>query len=162
MRAIYEQHVDHVWRTVAFLGVATSEVPDVCQEVFLTVHRKLASFEGRSSLRTWIYGITTRTVAAHRRRAYTRRERPHAEVPDSNVAPPQEDHLLAQERVRRLEDALNKLDERQREVFVLYELQEMKMGEVAAALAIPQQTAYSRLHAARKALRSIFRGGEHS
>ncbi|MAQ17514.1 MAG: RNA polymerase subunit sigma [Sandaracinus sp.] len=157
MREIYEAHVDDVWRTVAFLGVAKSEVPDVCQEVFLTVYRRLPSFEGRSSLRSWIYGITMRTVAAHRRRAYRRRERPHAEPPEPEPNGPDQEHrVIAKQRVEQLRMALDGLNEQQRAVFVLYEIHAMKMSEVATTLEVPIQTAYSRLHAARRAIRTLF------
>ena len=47
----------------------------MCQEVFVTVHRKLSEFEGRSKLRTWLYGICLRVASDYRRRAYVRRER---------------------------------------------------------------------------------------
>ena len=53
-------------------GVREADVPDVCQETFVVVHRKLAEFEGRSALKTWIYGICARTASDYRRRAHVR------------------------------------------------------------------------------------------
>src|SRR5262245_44836563 len=71
--AIYEAHVAYVWRVVQRLGVPESSADDAVQDVFLVVHRKLDGFEGRSSIRTWLYGIALRVARDHRRK---RREVP--------------------------------------------------------------------------------------
>jgi DNA-directed RNA polymerase specialized sigma24 family protein len=75
LREVFDEHAPFVWRTLRHLGIRDADLPDVCQEVFVAVHRKLEGFEGRSSLRTWLYGICLRTASDHRRRAYVRRER---------------------------------------------------------------------------------------
>ena len=54
---VYEEHFDFVWRSLRRLGVPRSALDDAVQEVFLVVHRRLAEFEGRSSLKTWLFGI---------------------------------------------------------------------------------------------------------
>src|ERR1700722_8443188 len=66
LESLYDTYFAFVWRSVQRLGVPASQVDDVVQEVFLVVHRKLASFEGRSSLKTWLYGIALRVARAHR------------------------------------------------------------------------------------------------
>src|SRR5207302_10408961 len=71
---VFRQYAPFVWRALRRLGVPESDVEDVCQEVFVVVHRKLGDFEGRSSLRTWIYGICTRTASDYRRSGRVRRE----------------------------------------------------------------------------------------
>jgi RNA polymerase sigma-70 factor (ECF subfamily) len=139
-----------LWRTLRHLGVAPSDVEDVCQDVFVTVHRKLDGFEGRSSLRTWLYGICLRVAWDYRRRAHIRREMPVAEPPHRVAEPAQEQGLEQQDTQRLLQVLLERLDEDKRAVFVLYELEELPMKEVAEALGCPLQTAYSRLHAARR------------
>ena len=65
--AIYEAHFSFVWRSVCRLGVADSMVDDVVQDIFVVVHRKLGDFEGRSSIKTWLFAIIRRTVRDHRR-----------------------------------------------------------------------------------------------
>ena len=72
---VYAQHFDFVWRTARRLGVGDLHVDDVVQDVFVVVHRKLAGFEGRSSLKTWLYAITRRVVSDHRRAQKRRRPR---------------------------------------------------------------------------------------
>ena len=60
---IFRQYAPFAWRALRRLGVPDADVEDVCQEVFVVVHRKLGDFEGRSSLKTWIYGICPRTAS---------------------------------------------------------------------------------------------------
>src|SRR6188768_4247016 len=81
MRTIFDEHARYVIRTLRHLGIQEADVEDVAQEVFVTVHRKLAEFEGRSKLRTWLYGICLRVASDHRRRAYVVRERPTSSPP---------------------------------------------------------------------------------
>jgi RNA polymerase sigma-70 factor, ECF subfamily len=150
LREIFDEHAPFVWRTLRHLGVREADLPDVCQEVFVAVHRKLDGFEGRSSLRTWLYGICLRTASDHRRRAYVRRERAVAEPPPSTVEPTQDAETERAAARRLLHSLLDELDEDKRAVFVLYEIEELGMKEIAEILACPLQTAYSRLHAARK------------
>ncbi len=146
---VFRQHAPFVWRALRRLGVAEADVEDVCQEVFMVVTRKLGSFEGRSALRTWIYGICARTASDYRRRA-VRREIATEEVPVGGVDGQQDRALLEKEARRTLDRILDQLDEDKRAVFVLYEIEELTMADVAEALACPLQTAYSRLHAARR------------
>jgi len=150
VREIFDAHARYVWRSLRHLGVAEAEVADVCQEVFLTVHRKLSGFEGRSSLRTWLYGICIRVASDHRRRAYVRNERPTAEplVETGNRTGQEPDSQLEQRRA--VLALLDLLDPEKREVVVLYEIEGFSMREVAEIVGCPLQTAYSRLHAARE------------
>jgi RNA polymerase sigma-70 factor (ECF subfamily) len=142
------------------LGVPEKDVQDQSQEVFVAVFRGLAGFAGRSALRTWIYGICVRVASNHRRRAHVRRERSVSEPPEQ-TSPADQLELFEQRQghpaLRRL---LDTLDDDKRQVFVLYELEELSMKEVAEACGCPLQTAYSRLHAARRLLLEKYRESE--
>ena len=150
LRGIFDTYAPFVWRTLRHLGISDSDADDVCQDVFVAIHRKLASFEGRSSLRTWIYGICLRVASDRRRLAHVRRELPVAEVSQGSMAPTQFDDYARSEARQLLASLLDVLDSDKRAVFVLYEIEELSMKEVAEAVGCPLQTAYSRLHAARK------------
>lgn len=151
---VYREHVDYVWRALGHLGVKPADVADVAHEVFLVVRKRLPTFEGRSSLRTWIYGICMRVVSDYRSRAFRRREIAHEQVPDSPEDAPQQDVAERRQLRERLNALLSALPDEQRDVFVLYEIEELAMKEVAEALDCPIQTAYSRLHAARASLKA--------
>ena len=149
LAAIVEEHGPFVWRTLRRLGVGPGYVEDVAQEVFLVVHRRLADYDGRSGMRAWLYGICAKKGAEHRRRAWFRRERPVAEAPETAIPPDQPEAMERREARAQLEAILGELDPKKRDVFVLFELEEMSLAEVAAAVGCPLQTAYSRLHSAR-------------
>jgi RNA polymerase sigma-70 factor (ECF subfamily) len=151
VRQVFDEHARYVWRSLRHLGVADAEIADVSQEVFITVHKKLSEFEGRSSLRTWLYGICLRVASDHRRRAYVRHEQPSAEPVAERGAAGQDLGPGIEDRAT-LRALLGVLDQDKRAVLVLYEIEGFTMKEVAEIVDCPLQTAYSRLHAARERL----------
>jgi len=152
VREVFDEHAGYLWRTFRHLGMPEADVPDLCQEVFVVVHRKLGEFEGRSSLKTWLYGICLRVASDHRRRAHVRHERAQADAGEElesggSFGPDARIDARAQ-----LQALLAELDDDKRAVLVLYELEGLTMKEVAEVVGCPLQTAYARLHAARARL----------
>lgn len=146
---IFRECGPYVWRVLRRLGVAESDVEDVCQEVFVVVHRKLPEFEHRSAVTTWVYGICVHTASDYRKRMGRRREVVTGEPPEQvSVLDPHQDLEVRQAR-EQLDSVLGELDDDKRSVFVLYEIEQLSMNDVAVAVGCPVQTAYSRLHAAR-------------
>jgi RNA polymerase sigma-70 factor, ECF subfamily len=145
---VYRAHFAFVWRSARRLGVRDAALDDVVQEVFVVVHRRLASFEGRSSLRTWLFGITARVVRDHRRAA-KRKETPGGIDPDTLPAAPSGGAENA-EAVQVLHALLDELEDERREVFVMAELEQASVPEIAEALGLNLNTTYSRLRAARQ------------
>ena len=117
----------------------------------MIVHRRLDSFEGRSTLKTWLFGITLRVVRDHRRAA-TRRGTDAAVDPDALGATTNDPAGDAErnEAVRVLHAILDALIDERREIFVMAELEGMTMPEIADALGINVNTAYARLRFARQ------------
>ena len=150
--ATFREHATFVWRVLRRLGVRDAEVDDVCQEVFLVVHRRLDTFHGGSSVRTWIYGICTRVASEHRRARGRRKEHlsPDDRPPDHHVDASQETDVDRGRALGWLDRALDHLDDDKRAVFVAFEIESTPMIEVAAAVGCPVQTAYARLYAARR------------
>jgi RNA polymerase sigma-70 factor (ECF subfamily) len=148
---VYREHFAFVWRSAKRLGVRDASLDDVVQEVFVVVHRRLASFEGRSSLRTWLFGITLRVARDHRRAMKRKCPEPAPVDPDTLRAEggPGESAERA-EAVRLLHALLDELDDDRREVFVMAELEQMTMPEIADALGLNLNTAYARLRVARE------------
>ncbi len=147
---VYRESFSFVWRSAKRLGVRDAALDDVVQEVFVVVHRRLADFEGRSSLKTWLFGITLRVVRDHRR-ALRRRDPGPPVDPDTlgAIGGPAHDAEKA-EAIRLLHALLDQLDDERREIFVMAELEQLPMPEIAEALAINVNTAYARLRLARQ------------
>ncbi len=155
--AIYHKYFDFVWTSARSFGIRQDAIDDVVQEVFIVIHARLHTLREPSALRSWIYGIVRRTVFAQLRAQRTRNasnlnycdDRTHA----SSLPTPSE---LADQsaQAKLLWCLLEKLDESKREAFVMAELAEMTMPEIAQALDIPLGTANSRLRAARKEFES--------
>lgn len=155
--AIFREYGPFVWRVVRRLGVQEADAADVCQEVFVVVHRRLTEFEYRSTVRTWIYGICVRASADYRRRIRRRRETVVDTTPEQPAEASQESALMMREARRLLDRVLDELDDDKRAVFVLYEIEQLTMADVSAAIGCPLQTAYSRLHAARDLVQASIR-----
>lgn len=147
---LFQEYGAFAWRVLRRLGVPERDVDDVCQEVFVTVLRRIASFESRSSPRTWVYGICVRTASDYRKLAAHRHEVVAQPPVEASVDANQESDTAVREARAMLDHILESLDDDPRAVFVLYEIEELPMTEVAMAVGCPLQTAYSRLHAARR------------
>ena len=153
LAALVREHACRVRRVLTRRGVSPADLPDAEQEVFIVAQRKLAQFEGRSSLATWLLGIASNVASQHRRKARHRREllgvggEPICEALDPLA------RLQAIETIARVRGLLDALSPEQREVIVLHELSELSMHETARELGIPLKTAFSRLYAGHRALR---------
>jgi RNA polymerase sigma-70 factor, ECF subfamily len=146
---IYDQYFDFAWSNLRRLGIPAAHLEDAVQELFIVVHRRLAEFAGRSSLKTWLAGIAWRIASEYRR--HESRKGGTEPLPDTLVAPGRDPLGAAvhAEALRRLDSLLDGLDEDKRVVFVLAELEQMSAPEIAQALAVNVNTVYSRLRAAR-------------
>ena len=153
---IYKLYFNFVWSCTRRLGVSEAETDDVVQEIFIVIHARLNTLERPESLRSWIYGIVRRTVSTYHRakRAKlastatfdTEHDTQYPQLPSPQQLAEQSDQ------VRLLWSLLEKLDAPKREVFVLAELDEMTVPEIALATEVPLNTVYSRLRAARHEL----------
>jgi len=149
LRGVYEAHWRFVWRSVRKMGTPDPRIEDVVQDVFIVVGRQLAAFEGRSSVRTWLYGIAFRVAQEdHRRRA---KEARVAETPAPSPTGP-EAYAQRVQAAQLLNELLAELPAEQHVVFVMTELEGLSPAEVAEATGAGINTVYSRLRRAREHL----------
>jgi RNA polymerase sigma-70 factor (ECF subfamily) len=150
LRELFEAHAPYVWNTFRRLGVPLSDLEDLTHDLFLEVQRHLGDHDRARPMRPWLFGFAFRIASAHRRRAFRHREtqaQDPDETPDSSALP---DVLLEAGEDRQLVlRALEAIELDRRAVFVLYEIDGEPMSEIALALGIPVNTAYSRLRLAR-------------
>jgi RNA polymerase sigma-70 factor, ECF subfamily len=143
-------------QTMRYLGVPEVAVMDAAQDVLVIALRRLGDFEGRSTLKTWIYGICVRVAHDYRRRNQKNRELLVEQLPELTAPAHQETAVEQGEWRKTLGRLLDGLDEHQRAAFVLFEIQRLTMKEVADALGCPLQTAYFRHKSAQERVLAAF------
>lgn len=154
LAALYRAHAGFVWRVVRRMGIPDEAAEDVVQEVFLVARRRLPEYEGRGAPTSWLYAIA-RGVTANVRRGQARAQRRLRVVtgPRPAAAPSPEDELRRADAAALVERFLAELPAEQREVFVLVDVEGLSGPEVARAVGIDLNVAYSRLRLARQKFR---------
>ncbi len=151
--ALYTQHVHQVARWAERLAGPDLDLEDIVHEVFSVVHRQRDRFRHDSSVATWLFGITDNVVRHRRRKERWRRWLTgSAEDTAGHLASPAPDPLHDAERdeaARTVYRLLDQLPERDRQVLILFDLEELAAEEVATLLEIKPANARLRLHRAR-------------
>ncbi len=158
-RALFRSHFRFVCVTLRRLGVRDSDVEDVAQEVFVSVHRKLDSYDATRPLELWLFGFCLRTASTYRRLArHTRLVHEETDVEIAHSEPLADDQIAAEQNRRMVLAALDAIDNDRRAVFVMHDLNEFPASQIAEMLALPVNTVYSRLRLAREEFRkAVFR-----
>jgi RNA polymerase sigma-70 factor, ECF subfamily len=138
-----------VWRVLRRLGLPEGDADDGAQQVFLVAARRLEEINPGSE-RAFLFS-TAYHVAAHARRTHERRrEVSDSELEESRDSIPSPEEMLDRRRARELlDEILESMPVELRVVFVLYEVEELTMAEIARLLELPAGTVASRLRRAR-------------
>jgi RNA polymerase sigma-70 factor (ECF subfamily) len=150
-RRIYREEFVHVWHSLRRHGVSERNLEDAAHEVFLVLHRRLPELDRTRSLRPYLSAIASRVASEHRRRAAERYEALSDEVESVDPTGSPEELIAAGQRRRLVHRALEGLSREQRAVFVMHDIEGHPMPDIAAALEIKLNTAYSRLRLGREA-----------
>jgi RNA polymerase sigma-70 factor (ECF subfamily) len=158
---IYAEHAPFVGRIILRLVGRGAHVDDLLQETFIVAFKKRHEFDGRAKVTTWLYAIASHLCLRYRRSvlrfALFRARLPQ---PGDDVPPPFErpdGRLERRQDIALVEAGLQKLPFKQREVFVLYELEGMEGSAIAELLGIPVGTVWTRLHEGRKRFKELMR-----
>jgi RNA polymerase sigma-70 factor, ECF subfamily len=146
--AVYEREFAFVWRTLLHFGVPPAQAEDAAQDVFIVVHRRLASWDRAASVRAWLYGICRRVAADHRR-AQGRHQRKLDALPCPPASPGLDAQIADRELLSLIEAALAELGPGPREAFVLTELEGLSAREIAELTGTNPNTVAARLRKAR-------------
>jgi RNA polymerase sigma-70 factor (ECF subfamily) len=171
---LFERYSSMVFGLVCHILGDREEALDVSQEVFLTIFRKMDSFRGESSLKTWIYCIAVNRAANRfrwwnrlRRRGTVSLEEHLANSPDrelfynltSDIQSP-EDALLVQEEHAEIERLLLQLPLQQRIAVIMRDIEGLSYEEIAASMQISIGTVKSRIARGRETLKRHFKGAK--
>jgi RNA polymerase sigma-70 factor (ECF subfamily) len=147
--AAFRGEFDYVWFTLRRLGVHPRDLEDVTHDVFVLVHRHFDRYDPSRPIRPWLFGFAYRAAADYRRLARHRIEIRDDLADMADPAASAVDRAAARQSLELAWTALERLDLDRRAVFVLHEVEGYAMPEIASALQIPLNTAYSRLRVAR-------------
>jgi len=147
--AIFREHLGYLWHALRRLGVRERDLEDVTHDVFMAVLKKLDQYDATRPLRPWLFGFAFRFASDYRDLARHRYEVMGEGHEPLDEGPSALDGVLTSEALVVARRALSGLELGRRAVFILHELDECPMPEVAEALGIPLNTAYSRLRLAR-------------
>ena len=152
-RALYDTHVDRIYRLTYRMAGDEDLARDFTQEAFVRAYEKLDQFRGDSSFSTWIHSIAVsvslnglRKVQRHRAR-----ERNLDDAPQLATAVTLPDPDLK----TRLKDAIDRLPELYRTVFLMHDLEGYSHREIATTLDVAEGTSKARLSRARAKLRDM-------
>lgn len=161
-----------VYNMALYMTKNREDALDVSQEVFIKLWRSLGSFRGDCSIKSYIMKLTKNaSLDLLRRRSRTdnlsltaeneKGDEVQLDVPDTADESNPEAAYLKKERIRKVREGLMKLDDDQREIIVLRDMEGMSYTDIAHALKISEGTVKSRLHRARSALKKILTEGNY-
>ena len=147
---IYEQYKERVWRHVSRYVSRHHDREDLFQEVFVRIYRALPKFRGEAKIETWLFRITANTAFN-----YLKQQKRWAKVREvlSNLKLIEKEPSCEIDLAQHLLQPLDKLNERQRQILILVEVEEFKLAEVAEQLTIPLGTVKSNLNRAKEIIK---------
>jgi RNA polymerase sigma-70 factor (ECF subfamily) len=151
---LYSLYGDRMKSVAMNLTGNVADAEDAVQEAFLRAYRSAASFKGDSALSTWIHRIVVNVCHdQHRRRSV----RPEGRTVDLDDAALPRFEASAHDHPLRLalEQCLDRLEPRQRDVFVLFEVEGFTHREIGGVLGMPEGTSKALLFEARRSLRKV-------
>lgn len=156
LRALFEAHYASVWRLLRRFGVPANQLDDAAQEVFWITARRLTDIEpGREH--AFLYGVALRVASSERRR----RAAPPADIEDlaflADQGPSPEQQAEQRQARQFLDAVLDRMPIELRTIFVLFEIEEVEIRDIAEIEGIPVGTVSSRLRRAREEFSAIAR-----
>jgi RNA polymerase sigma-70 factor, ECF subfamily len=154
---LFKANFAYLWHSLRRLGVHERDLEDLAHDVFVTVHRRLDTYDPSRPIRPWLFAFACRAASDYRRGAHQRAvliDDPDA-IRDESASV--DSLAMAREELGLVARALDALDFDRRAIFVLCEIDGVSGPEAARTLEIPLNTAYSRLRLAREDFASALR-----
>jgi len=149
-RATFETEHRYVWNSLRRLGVRERDLPDVTHDVFMAFFRALDGFERGRPVKPFLFGIAFRVASDYRRLGRNKNEFLDEPEERRDSTPNAESAVSRSEDRTLVQQALSELEPDRRAVFIMHDIDETSMPEIARALGIPLNTGYSRLRLARQ------------
>lgn len=155
LRELMETYGNDVWNYAFSLSRSTDQADDITQEVFLKVYRKLGTFRGDSSVKTWLLAITRHTACDMKRRSFWNKIKDFDVFQTGVSQPSAEQEAIEKLAVSDIWKQVIALPVKYREVLILFAHYQLSMKEMADILNLSEGTVKSRLFHARAKLLKI-------
>ena len=155
-RALYERHVDRIFRLAYRMAGDATQAEDLTQDAFIRAFDRLADYRGDAPFGAWLHRVAVSVILSalrRRKRVQTVESLRDDLEPLGAAAAPADPDLK-----RRLATAVDGLDDPHRMVFVMHDMEGFTHQEIAAAMDTPVGTAKARLSRARAKLRDALSG----
>jgi len=152
-RALYDAHVDRVFRLAYRLAGDSDLAQDFTQETFIRAFDRLSQYRGDASLATWLHTIAT-SVSLNGMRSVTRVRNRSMPIDDVPELPAAQRNVSPHDLRERLHASIDALSVKLRPVFVMHDVEGYTHEEIANTLGIPVGTSKARLFDARAKLRA--------
>lgn len=163
---LVNKYKDKVYSMARNITGNQQEAQDLAQEIFLLIYKNLSSFQGKSSLSTWIYRISINRCLDWQRKQQRKnaflytffRKKSEDEQVDPieqlpNRQPTPEEQYVINEQVRELHNVIQSLPEKYQKVIILYHFQQMTYQEIADVLELPVRTIETQLYRGKQKIR---------
>lgn len=159
IETLMRQYGNDVLRTAYMYVKDIHTAEDIFQDVFIKVNQKLSTFEGKSSIKTWIIRITINTCKDYLKSAWNRRVVPMMEYQeDAIISESDYDDVEKQDTKELIKNSVLSLPAKYKDMVLCVYFQEMTITQAAEVLNIAEGTAKSRLSRARVKLKSLLEG----
>ncbi|NLP34372.1 MAG: sigma-70 family RNA polymerase sigma factor [Clostridiales bacterium] len=159
IESLIREYGNDVLRTAYVYVKDTHTAEDIFQDVFIKVNQKLSTFEGKSSIKTWIIRITINTCKDFLKSAWNRRVVPMMEYQEDQIISDTDyDSVENQDTNEMIKNAVLSLPTKYKDVVLCVYYNEMTIAETASALKVAEGTVKSRLSRARQKLKSVLEG----
>ncbi|MDF2922885.1 MAG: polymerase sigma-70 factor [Paenibacillaceae bacterium] len=149
LRDLMVAYGDDVWNYAFSLSRSSDMADDITQEVFLKVYRKLGTFRGESSVKTWLLAITRHTTCDMQRSSFWNRIKASDMLSFSGSLPSAEHEVIEKLAINDIWKKVMALPVKYREVLILFAHYQLSMKEMAVILGLSEGTVKSRLFHAR-------------
>jgi RNA polymerase sigma-70 factor (ECF subfamily) len=157
--AVYDAEFGYVFRSLRRLGIMDHDIEDLAHDVFLAVYRRWAEYDPARAVRPWLFGFAYRIASDHRRLSRHRHEKSGVPTEAVDGAQLADEQLAAEQTRSAVLAALDTMDFDRRAILVMHDVDGHPVPEIARALLIPLNTAYSRLRLARRDFEFAIRRG---
>ena len=155
LRRIADQNYDALWRTLRYLGVTDASVDDAAQQTLCVLARRLSEIAPGAE-KSFLFATAIRVASDARRAARRNHSDPSESIDAFPAVMPTPEELVEERRAQEvLRQVVEAIPVDLRVVFVLFEIEELSLAEIAGLLGIPAGTVASRLRRARESFRAI-------